>query len=662
MTDSDIVNQNTTPPMYDYKIYSKSAPNVSETTFEVSEKVYSKSAPVEYTTKTPTILEDIILKASNENNSNRSGYKVYSKSAPVSLEESTETDTSTTPPEPIIDKEDLMQTSVIAPIDDQIVYRRQRRKKLKSDTPKKRVSFHEDILNSTKIDDIHIDRGFITRQPCVGYFEDARKHGIVVGRYSWAAEGDSQYSYHQSNEREVKSDLIYGNSMYNNSNSSSSSMSLDSSDSNSIDSPKDEYAPSVISGIQNIKKKPKSSCLKKPKHNRNVDTVVQEDCTTRRRKTSDSNILIDTGNIFGSLKNIYRTLSSSVPLTERGVPEGQEDYTTYTSAENLQRLSKRNSYSSNETLVSKSFDDKMTCVAEPVEVTETAQPSQMYKKPNLRLSRSEGFYPNYPNPNQEHQENIILCDSNVYEHRGISYSYEYDQFQNSFNQTPVKNKGSTVYQMILNEINFLKKPETTESRNTSPKKTSTPVKTDRKGSSVASDWSNNSDSESEISEKPSKHLQSPLRKRNIKPNHYSIQNTSLKMEDNSEIFSDMSSVASGSADKIPLVTLKPATSKSSLINRFLRNVTQKKMIDAKLLSLKTGGNEKNILGLNFKKAKPDIELCKALDEEILEEVSKFEANRISPKVNEINNLRHKVQPLFRDQSEMLVDVSIIIYY
>lgn len=43
----------------------------------------------------------------------------------------------------------------------EIVYRRKIKKHGKS-APKKRVSFHEDILNNTRTDNIHIEHGFIT--------------------------------------------------------------------------------------------------------------------------------------------------------------------------------------------------------------------------------------------------------------------------------------------------------------------------------------------------------------------------------------------------------------------------------------------------------------------------------------------------------------------
>lgn len=49
------------------------------------------------------------------------------------------------------------------------------------------MSFHEDILNSTKIDDIHINLGFITHESDVSlsFFQRGfvRKPDVVKGRY-----------------------------------------------------------------------------------------------------------------------------------------------------------------------------------------------------------------------------------------------------------------------------------------------------------------------------------------------------------------------------------------------------------------------------------------------------------------------------------------------
>lgn len=59
----------------------------------------------------------------------------------------------------------------------EIVYRRKIKKQTKT-APKKRVSFHEDILNSKRTDNIHIEHGFIT-------FKGRQK---PHNRYSWCSE------------------------------------------------------------------------------------------------------------------------------------------------------------------------------------------------------------------------------------------------------------------------------------------------------------------------------------------------------------------------------------------------------------------------------------------------------------------------------------------
>lgn len=59
----------------------------------------------------------------------------------------------------------------------EIVYRRKIKKQTKT-APKKRVSFHEDILNNTRTDNIHIEHGFIT-------FKGRQK---PHNRYSWCSE------------------------------------------------------------------------------------------------------------------------------------------------------------------------------------------------------------------------------------------------------------------------------------------------------------------------------------------------------------------------------------------------------------------------------------------------------------------------------------------
>lgn len=302
-------------------------------------------------------------------------------------------------PESIVESVPVLENKT----EEQIVFRRQRRKKSKSDTPKKRVSFHEDILNSTKIDDIHINHGFITHESDVSlsFFQRGfiRKPDVIKGRYSWAAEGDAPFYEKPASEREIKSDIYINNSRYSSTSSSSTASTSSSIDEEDSDQNYDKKEP-------NLKSKPKSSCLKKSKPIKKfIDTNIVQEETNLKKKKSESNLL--DSNIFGSLKNILN-FSSSVPLAERGVPEGQEDFTIYSSSHDLSSSNKRKSFGS---LMLKNFETIEIAPSAPVNNLTVA-------KNNLKLTKSEGFYPNYPVAQQNLPANIILCDSNVYEHKG----------------------------------------------------------------------------------------------------------------------------------------------------------------------------------------------------------------------------------------------------
>ncbi|CAH1976175.1 unnamed protein product [Acanthoscelides obtectus] len=532
--------------------------------------------------------------------------------------------------------------------DDQIVFRRQRKKKSKSDTPKKRVSFHEDILNSTKIDDIHINHGFITHEDDVAFsfYQRGfiRKSDVVKGRYSWAAEGDAPYYEKAGPQRETKSD-IYVNPRYSSTSSSSSASVSSSIDEEDSEENYDRKEP-------DLKSKPKSSCLKKTKcHRKYIDTNIVEEETNLKKKKSETNLL--DSNIFGSLKNILN-FSSSVPLAERGVPEGQEDITIYSSSHDATVTNKRKTFGS---LQLKNFEVK------PVPVSKIDQ-----AKSNMKLTRSEGFYPTYPNVQENLPSNIIICDSNVYEHKGISYSYEYDNFQKTFEQEN-KPKSSTLYQTILKEFNFFRrkarddsagcadlgvvnndaatpdtvveeKPEKVEEAKSAPK---TPLS---KISSSKMDWSDTDTQLSELSEAyNTRHLSSPKRRVN-KSNHYSVsQSFKVPLSDRS----DDNDVAKS------LTQLRPTSSSgSSLINRFLKNVTAKKLMDVK--SRNKTRSSSNILGLFVKGVRPPAgsdELDGQLEEEIVTGRETLKAQKVCYDKKMIAQFRKE---LFRNRLEKVVGV------
>ncbi|KAJ8920684.1 hypothetical protein NQ315_004823 [Exocentrus adspersus] len=543
------------------------------------------------------------------------------------------------------------------PFEEQIVFRRQRKKKSKSDTPKKRVSFHEDILNSTKIDDIHINHGFITHEPDVSlsFFQRGfiKRPDVVKGRYSWAAEGDAPYYEKHAPERETKSDIYIHHPRYS-STSSSSTASISSSIDEEDNSNSDE---NYVRKEPSLKSKPKSSCLKKTKSTRKyIDTKIVQEETNLKKKKSETNLL-DT-NIFGSLKSILN-FSSSVPLAERGVPEGQEDVTVYSSSHDATR---RYSFGN---LSLKNFE---TIEIKPAPVNKIHE-----AKTNLKLTKSEGFYPNYPNVAQNLPANIILCDSNVYEHKGISYSYEYDNFQKNFEKEN-KPKSSTVYQMILKELNFFRKRAKDEPEVEGEEdfevinNTSTPSKTDEKieevqepefkdnkplliahsnqySSTIKMDWSDN-ETVSDFSEPQNpRHLSSPKRKV-TRTNHYSVsQLYKVPLSDNKD----------GEQEPVrSLPSLRPSNSKTSLIGRFLRNVTLKKMMDVKAQNKQRGSKRVMSLyveGIKFNKQND------GLDKELRKEVAAGQIKRRS--CESLPDKKMNIQfrkELFRSRLEKLLKV------
>lgn len=317
MTKSDIANSNISP-MYETVMYSSSAPLESElknmkNEINFDEKQDSSKDEIQNNNvseeKSDVIVPEMHVSMSEE---------VKESGVPTAF---------TLPPDPVPNT-----------TDEQIVYRRQRKKRSsKSDTPKKRVSFHEDILNSTRTNDIHIEHGFITQPDIsVSFFnwDSIRKKDVVKGRYSWAAEGDTPY-YHNPGEnedtRQVHSEMYVKENRW--SVTSSSSDSFDSGSSNSLNENEGEDNPVVKP------KAPRSSCLKKRSTKRIETCIVQENTigsSSPRNRRSDSNLL--DSNIFGSLKNIL-SLSTSVPLAERGVPEGQEDVSMCSSSQDRRKSS-----------------------------------------------------------------------------------------------------------------------------------------------------------------------------------------------------------------------------------------------------------------------------------------------------------------------------------
>uniref|UniRef100_W4VRD0 Putative dual specificity protein kinase splb n=1 Tax=Corethrella appendiculata TaxID=1370023 RepID=W4VRD0_9DIPT len=340
-------------------------------------------------------------------------------------------------PQPIDQIPPEMISSTCSTFDtENIVYRRRAKKTTNaSKTPKKRVSFHEDILKNTRTDNIHIEHGFIT-------YKNGSKKSVQKGRYSWCSEYDQEDGKNcgvdnitavndVSNDYDNNLQYVYRNACsdvldygktdvyeddyddedkiyvkYDNSgifeygppktkndiqcktktknnkdkfykcNCSDSNSSLDSSNDGDVKNDKrttsnhssqnykqsksnscecigetqnknnnnniisdncyysepsiehlDEFNGNTIvkKSVWSKEKKPKSSCLKKTKHNIYTNIVPEYDLNKKMKKFNvhQLSVIDNSKMIFGSLKDIF-----GISLPERGVPEGSEDLTT----------------------------------------------------------------------------------------------------------------------------------------------------------------------------------------------------------------------------------------------------------------------------------------------------------------------------------------------
>lgn len=169
--------------------------------------------------------------------------------------------------------------------------------------------------------------------------------------------------------------------------------------------------------------KPKNSCLKK---NRQNTGVIQEQDLNKKMKTFNVHQLRDMNNLFGSLKNIF-----SIPLPERGVPEGCEDLQTV-----YECLPEIDTYSpvKKPSTIELPIDDKHNSTPDVVEKVIKRKPElSLFPIPaedemvNVTIaddtSTCEQMTKVSPaiRPTTFRNKFIINCESTVFEHTGVFY-------------------------------------------------------------------------------------------------------------------------------------------------------------------------------------------------------------------------------------------------
>ncbi|CAK1555868.1 unnamed protein product [Leptosia nina] len=565
-----------------------------------------------------------------------------------------------------------------------IVYRRRCRKKSQSgpSSQKKRVSFHEDILNNTKTDNIHIERGFISYGPDSAYCDRFRQRNNVSDRFSWCASGDRSPKYAADVAQQTMSDILtYGDSKQDrsgifeycqdfgqgndnnednnnkdkdnnnetrpngklygcDSNSSDSNFSCDSESSSSESSSSNSHKTETPVGNRKCDKTQKSySCdefennahvafmrktyfseadidqthnrRKKPlevsqspttvksvlKKKRYITTNVVEE----RKQNSKVLNLLDANNIIDSLKNFYKNFNFNF-TPEKGLSETSFELNSVIEAlpcdvNQNKKLSKSldSGFQIDDeddfveiNLNSQSSDfekpkDILTPSKNPVKNERTPEGSPRHKLTLNMQAQSDKKSSNKPESLPPLSKYVVNCESTVYEHKGVSYSYVHDTFQTAF-EAPKES--------------FVPIPEFTPVKElvTSSSKSELSPKPDGDSSSRTStpkrQYNKNVQDETEQKNGISKHLSSP-KKQNVN-RYYSRKSASTvqKSDENQQAISDNCSNTDNStlkgADDLndeffdSPSNQKLQSNKSALLNRYLKNVCQRKDLELKI--------------------------------------------------------------------------------
>lgn len=674
----------------------------------------------------------------------------------------------------------------------EIVYRRKIKKQTKS-APKKRVSFHEDILNSTRTDNIHIEHGFITYRG---------RNQKPSNRYSWCSEysnaeldnlADVQASSDHHVYRNACSEVLdYGNAevpdedeketvkvdksgvfeyatplnaprFYRCTCSSSSSISSESSgenisnNSNKSDPPSNQVVatgykqskssscdciessqngieigrgtcyfsePNIGKSVWNKEKKPKSSCLKKSKRAEN-EKWQEIKMETNMKKFNihqlSSSVIKDNGKaIIGSLKDIL-----GISLAERGVPEGSEeapeaheeprkDFSFLSkvglfmpTTENLQKFSK--------SLDGSLGNQNKKFVHNVDEQLRRANEEDLYLPSNSN-SRKNSLKNDSSIEEKEADEDmkmacanarnkfIINNESTVFEHIGtveLPNTCEAPTPLSPLNQSSLFS--SKISNLFSSFTGSTKSEEDLLSDNKEDMESSIISDVSDKNSSIISSEASSSKTGAIAKKTQVRYVSPSPRKKskskmtpdlfnkdfNVNVNDFDdiLAVSAEKTKDENDIvIVDYSDVKNDNLKIPPIMTLSSTStsSKTSLINRFLRNVTQKKILEAtikknsffqsklkneaKLFSgdLYVKGvkpkNEEFIKNLNFE---IDMEVEMGLEFEDEVEVN-CASNRSSICSNgdlnfdlgigeiRIDLFKRKNLRLFRDQNEMMI--------
>lgn len=228
MTKNDIVNQNVTrklddnemncsslETLKDYDFYSKS---LDETKLDKTNQIDNN---VKDFNKRSTYYNDSPAYSFKKNIDPRNSYLINNDTNLLELSMTISDCDNMDAPYGILNTINMTDTSILSSSSSEAIVQRRQRKKKRGES-KKRVSFHEDILKTMKLED---DENFADFSMSFLLPSSVLKRDAQKGRYSWCAHGDSPYIQKNVNAgRNVHSDC------YSFSSSSSSAFDGDGAD------------------------------------------------------------------------------------------------------------------------------------------------------------------------------------------------------------------------------------------------------------------------------------------------------------------------------------------------------------------------------------------------------------------------------------------------
>lgn len=218
MTKSDIVNQNITTKIDDNELNCSSLDTLKDYNTQYSKSYDDDTLKVDndcdstkdYNKRSSYYADGSYNNIYKKNIDSRNSYVINNDTNLLELSMTiSDCDCCTETPYSILNTINMTETSILSSSGSEaVVQRRQRKKKQRGET-KKRVSFHEDIFKTMKLDD---DENYADFEASFIHGNSVKKNYAQKGRYSWCANGDSPYIKKNINTRNAYSDYYSSSS------------------------------------------------------------------------------------------------------------------------------------------------------------------------------------------------------------------------------------------------------------------------------------------------------------------------------------------------------------------------------------------------------------------------------------------------------------------